>query len=46
MTARSVLGILRTIVRKAVAEKKEQGTKPCSKIVSTLLPRKIGFDLD
>jgi hypothetical protein len=26
--------------------KKEQGTKPCSKIVSTLFPRKFGFDLD
>jgi len=27
-------------------QKKEQGIKPCSKIVSTLFPRKIGFDLD
>jgi hypothetical protein len=27
-------------------EKKEQGTCPALKIVSTLFPRKIGFDLD
>ncbi|MBR1142194.1 hypothetical protein [Bradyrhizobium sp. AUGA SZCCT0431] len=35
-------------LRKMIAEKekKEQGTEPCSKIVSTLLPRKFGFDLD
>jgi hypothetical protein len=26
--------------------KKEQGEKPCSKIVSTLFPREFGFDLD
>jgi hypothetical protein len=43
---------------KLAANKKEQGTKPCSKIkksrarspapkiVSTLFPRKVGFDLD
>jgi hypothetical protein len=27
-------------------KKKRAGRKPCSKIVSTLFPRKIGFDLD
>jgi hypothetical protein len=27
-------------------EKKEQGASPALKIVSTLFPRKVGFDLD
>jgi hypothetical protein len=27
-------------------KKKEQGAMPCSKIVSTLFSRKVGFDLD
>jgi hypothetical protein len=29
-----------------VAQKKEQGASPAPKIVSTLFPRKIGFDFD
>jgi hypothetical protein len=32
--------------RKPRSKEKRAGRKPCSKIVSTLFPRKIGFDLD
>jgi hypothetical protein len=55
MSVDAIPGIVRTIQKndskkaghKALLKsKKEQGTKPCSKIVSTLLPRKFGFDLD
>src|SRR4051812_47414919 len=38
--SRSSFGDRSNVVAKAAAEKKEQGMKPCSKIVSTLLPRK------
>jgi hypothetical protein len=35
------------VSKKDVLEKKEQGAKPCSKIVSTLnFPENFGFDLD
>ena len=30
----------------SISKEKEQGAVPCSKIVSTLFSRKVGFDLD